>query len=213
MKAGVDKILQRVQAEYLDTLLPPRDALLARMEEHAAENGQPIADPEVAQVERILVRALRPKHIVEVGTNIGYSVVVMGRECGRDAVLETIELDSAILATAKRFVAEANLECEVRFHQGAALDVLPRLAGPFDFVFIDCVKSEYEQYLDALLPKLVPGAVIVCDNLLWGGKVAAGVHDEQTDGLRAFNRRIMADERLMSVVLPLGDGIGVSVVK
>src|SRR5213596_3593899 len=125
MKAGIDKILQRAQAVYLDTLLPLRDGLLARMEELAAERNQPIADPEVAQVERILVRALRPKHIVEVGTNIGYSVVVMGRECGREAVVETVELDREILATAKRFVAEAELQCEVRFHQGAALEVLP----------------------------------------------------------------------------------------
>ena len=213
MKAGLDKILQRAQAEYLDSLTAPRDALLARREEYAAETNQPIADAEVAQMERILVRALRPKHIVEVGTNIGYSVIAMGRECGRDAVIETIELDREILATAKRFVAEARLECEVKFHQGAALEVLPRLEGPFDFVFIDCVKSEYEQYLDQLLPKLARGAVIVCDNLLWGGKVAAGVRDASTDGLRAFNRRITTDERLMSVILPLGDGLGVSVVK
>jgi caffeoyl-CoA O-methyltransferase len=213
MKAGIDKILQRAQAEYLDTLLSPRDPLLARMEEYAAKTNQPIADPEVAQVERILVRALRPKRIIEVGTNIGYSVVVMGRECGADAVVETIELDPEILATAKRFVGEAGLKCDVKFHQGKALEVLPRLAGPFDFVFIDCVKSEYERYLDQLLPKLSPGAVIVCDNLLWGGKVAAGVHDESTDGLRAFNQRIMTDERLMSIILPVGDGVGVSLVR
>src|SRR5213075_760285 len=92
--------------EYLDTLLPPRDALLARVEEYAEERGQPIADPEVAQVERILVRALRPRRIIEVGTNIGYSVIVMGRECGRETVLETIEIDREILATGKKFVAE-----------------------------------------------------------------------------------------------------------
>jgi len=213
MKAGIDKILQRAQAEYLDTLLPPRDALLARIEEYAAERNQPIADPEVAQIERILVRALRPRRIIEVGTNIGYSVIVMGRECGRETVLETIEIDRGILATAKGFVAEAGLACEVRFHEGAALEVLARLDGPFDFVFIDCVKSEYEQYLDLLLPKLARGAVIVCDNLLWGGKVAAGVRDASTDGLRAFNQRIMTDERLQSIILPLGDGVGLSVVK
>ena len=213
MKAGIDKILQRTQAEYLDSLTPPRDALLARIEEYAAEHNHPIADPEVAQIERILVRALRPKHIVEVGTNIGYSVIVMGRECGGDAVIETIEIDRGILATAKGFVAEAALQCEVQFHEGAALEVLPRLSGPFDFVFIDCVKSEYEQYLDQLLPKLARGAVIVCDNLLWGGKVAAGVRDASTDGLRAFNRRIMSDPRLESIILPLGDGVGLSVVK
>ena len=70
MKAGIDKILQRTQAEYLDSLTPPRDALLARIEQYAAEHNHPIADPEVAQIERILVRALRPRHIIEVGTNM-----------------------------------------------------------------------------------------------------------------------------------------------
>ena len=74
MKDRVDAILDRSQAVYLESLLPPRDALLARMEEFAADEGQPIADPEVAQTMRILLRAKRPRHIVEVGTNIGYSV-------------------------------------------------------------------------------------------------------------------------------------------
>ena len=212
MKARLDAILKRSQAEYLDTLLPARDALLARMEQVASEQGQPIADPEVAQMLRILVKSAKPKRIIEVGTNIGYSVVVMGRECEADASIDTIEIDPKILATARGFVAEASLRCSVRFHQGAALDVLLRLAGPFDFVFIDCVKSEYEAYLDALLPKLVAGALIVCDNLLWGGKVAEGVHDESTDALRAFNRRITTDERLMTTVLPTGDGLGISIV-
>ena len=213
MKARLDAILQRSQAEYLDALLPARDPLLDRMERLAAEQNQPIADPEVGRMLAILVKSAKPKRIIEVGTNIGYSVVVMGRECDRHASIDTIEIDPKILATARGFVAEASLRCAVRFHQGAALDVLPRLAGPFDFVFIDCVKSEYEAYLDALLPKLVPGALIVCDNLLWGGKVAEGVHDESTDALRAFNRRITTDQRLMTTVLPTGDGLGVSIVR
>src|SRR6185369_17178859 len=119
MKAGIDKILKRTQAEYLDTLLPPRDALLARMEEYAAEHDHPIADAEVAQLERLMVRARRPQRIIEVGTDI--------------------------LAVAKKFVAEAQLPCRVKFHQGRALEVLTNLDGA-DFVFIDCVKTEYEQY-------------------------------------------------------------------
>lgn len=213
MKARLDAILKRSQAEYLDTLLPDRDPLLARMEQLAAEQGQPIADPEVAQMLRILVAMHRPARILEIGTNIGYSVVVMGRACESGASIETIELDPKILATARGFVAEAALPCSVHFHQGAALEVLPRLASPFDFVFIDCVKSEYEAYLDLLLPRLAPGAVIVCDNLLWGGKVAEGVHDPSTDALRAFNRRITTDPRLTTTILPTGDGLGVSVVR
>lgn len=186
MKDRLDAILRRNQAEYLDSLLPPRDALLEEMEKFAAENDHPIADPEVAQLIRVLVRASRPRRALEVGTNIGYSVVVIGRECDPEAVVETIEIDHNTLTTARRFVAEAELPCRVVFHEGAALDVLPRLTGPFDFAFIDCVKTEYEDYLDALLPKLERGALIVCDNLLWKGRVAAGDHDAPTDALRAF---------------------------
>jgi caffeoyl-CoA O-methyltransferase len=212
MKSRIDQVIKRVQAEYLDTLLPQREALLARMEAFAAEHNHPIADPEVGQLMRILVRARQPKHLIEVGTNIGYSVIVLGRECSPDAVIDTIELDHSILTTARGFVGEARLGCEVRFHEGAALEVLPSLAGPFDFVFIDCVKTEYEQYLDQLLPKLAMGAMIVCDNLLWGGKVGEGVHDASTDALRAFNQRLATDQRLTSIVLPVGDGVGISIV-
>jgi predicted O-methyltransferase YrrM len=212
MKRRADAILQPKQAEYLEQLTPPRDPLLARMEEFAAQHKHPIADPEVGQFLRILVAAKKPRHILEVGTNIGYSVVVMGRECGREAVLETIEINPDILAAAKRFVFEAQLVCDVRFHLGAALDVIPKLSGPFDFVFIDCVKTEYEAYLDQLLPKLPRGALIVCDNLLWGGAVAEGEHEASAEALRRFNQRIMNDPRLTSVILPLGDGTGVSVV-
>jgi caffeoyl-CoA O-methyltransferase len=212
MKDRIDAILRRNQAEYLDSLLTPRDALLEQIEKFADENDQPIADPEVAQLMRALVRMKKPRRVLEVGTNIGYSVIVIGRECEPDAVVETIEIDHNTLSTARRFVAEAVLPCRVVFHEGAALDVLPRLTGPFDFVFIDCVKTEYGDYLDALLPKLAAGAVIVCDNLLWKGRVAAGEHDAATDALRAFNKRLVTDERLMTSILPVGDGTGLSVV-
>src|SRR5688572_26524811 len=206
MKDRIDAILRRNQAEYLDTLLEPRDALLERMEKFAEEEGHPIADPEVAQFVRTVVRMKQPRRVLEIGTNIGYSVVVIGRECPADCVVETIEIDHNTLTIARRFVAEAALTSRVVFHEGVALDVLPRLTGPFDFVFIDCVKTEYEEYLDALLPKLERGAVLVADNLLWKGRVAAGDQDTETDALRRFNRRITTDRRLITSILPLGDG-------
>lgn len=212
MKDSIDVILKKPQAVYLDSLVPLRDALLERIEGFAADHSHPIADPEVAQLMRVLLRTKKPRHLLEVGTNIGYSVIVMGREVGADAVLETIEINRGTLAVARGFVKEAELECKVVFHEGAALEVIPRLTGPFDFVFIDCVKSEYEQYLDALLPLLAPGAMMVCDNLLWGGRVAEGIHDASTDGLRAFNRRITSDPRLLSTIVPVGDGTGISIV-
>jgi caffeoyl-CoA O-methyltransferase len=213
MKDRIDAILKRQQAEYLDTLTLPRDGLLVRMEEFAAEHDHPIADAEVAQLLRVLVRMRRPRRILEVGTNIGYSVIVMGRECGAECTLETIEINRGVLARAKSFVEDAQLACKVVFHEGAALDVIPKLPGTFDFVFIDCVKTEYGAYLDGLMPKLEPGAVIVCDNLLWKGQVAEGVHDASTDALRDFNRRITNDPRLLTSILPLGDGTGMSIVQ
>jgi predicted O-methyltransferase YrrM len=212
MKDRVDAILQRKQAEYLETLTPQRDALLERMEKFAAENKHPIADPEVAQLLRVLVRAKRPRRILEVGTNIGYSVVIMGRECDSQTTLETIEIDRRTLKTAREFVGEASLKCRVVFHEGAALEILPKLQGTFDFLFIDCVKTEYAQYLDTMMPKLERGALIVCDNLLWKGQVAEGIHDASTDALRAFNKRLATDRRLVTSILPLGDGTGISAV-
>jgi predicted O-methyltransferase YrrM len=212
MKDAIDAILRRSQAEYLERLLPDRDALLERMETFAREENQPIADPEVAQLMRVLLRVKRPKRLIEVGTNIGYSVIVMGRELDADSTIETIEIDRPTLETARKFVAEAALTARVVFHEGAALDVLKQLEGPFDFVFIDCVKSEYGDYLEAIVPKCSQGAVIVYDNLLWKGRVAEGAHDVSTDALREFNARITRDPRLATTILPVGDGTGISVV-
>ena len=217
MKDRIDAILRRPQAEYLEALLPPRDALLARIEAFAAEHGHPIADPEVAQLERILVRVRKPKRIVEVGTNIGYSVIVMGRELDAGSVLETIEIDRRTLEVARGFVAEAGLSCHVVFHEGPALEVLSRLEGPIDLAFIDCVKTEYGDYLDRLLPRMASGSVIICDNLLWKGQVAEGPRSESetrsTAALSAFNERITRDPRLLTTVLAVGDGVGISIVR
>lgn len=215
MKDRIDAILQRRQAEYLEALIPARDALLERIEELAAVEGHPIADPEVAQVMRILVRLRRPARILEIGTNVGYSVIVMGRECDESAVIETIEIDRETLAVARRFVAEAGLAPRVIFHEGAALDVLPRLDGAFDLVFIDCVKTEYGDYLDHIMPKLRDGALIVADNVLWKGQVAEGARAERerasTGAIAAFNARITSDPRLLTTILPVSDGLSVSV--
>lgn len=211
MKSSSDAIIHSVQARYLDALIPSRDSLLFEIESYAKEHRQPIADPEVAQLMRILVRAHRPKHLLEIGTNIGYSVVVLGREVDSDAKIESIEIDAATLEVATAFVRRAALAPEVVFHNGAALDVLPKLEGPFDFIFIDCVKTEYEQYVDLILPKLQSGGLIVFDNLLWKGEVAKGETSPEARALAALNQRIMTDPELVSIVLPLSDGVGLSV--
>jgi predicted O-methyltransferase YrrM len=213
MRDRIDAILHRRQAEYLQQLLPAPDPLLAEIEHLAREEGHPIADPDLAQLLRVLVRIHRPKRVLEIGTNIGYAVVVMGRELQRGDALETIELDAEILATARSFARRAELKAEVIFHHGEALAILPNLPGTFDLVYIDCVKTEYGDYLDRILPRMRPGGVIVADNVLWKGRVAAGERDASTEAIRRFNERITTHPDLASIILPIGDGASVSVVR
>ena len=91
----------------------------------------------------------------------------------------------------------------------------PSLAGPFDLVFIDALKDEYLDYLEALVPRLAPGALIAADNVLWSGHVAAGgpAADDATTALRAFDAAVLADPRFAATILPVGDGLLVATVR
>lgn len=217
MKDRIDAILRPAQAEYLEGLIPPRDELLERIEAFADEHDHPIADPEVAQTIRILLRVHKPRRVLEVGTNIGYSVIVMGRELAPDAVIETVEIDPEIVALAKAFVAEAGIACGVVYHEGPAIEILAQLEGTFDFVFIDCVKTEYLQYLDLVLPHMAAGGLILADNVLWKGQVAEGAaapsQIASTAAIGVFNQALVTDERLTTIILPIGDGLSVSYVR
>jgi predicted O-methyltransferase YrrM len=159
-----------------------------------------------------LVAFAQAKRVVEVGTFTGWSTIAMARALPPGGSIVTCDINEETTTVARRYAEEAGVADRVDFRLGPAVETLATLEGPFDFAFIDCVKTEYEAYLDALLPKLERGAVIVCDNLLWKGRVAAGDHDAPTDALRAFNQRIATDERLVTNILPVGDGTGVSVV-
>src|SRR5439155_24394210 len=101
---------------------------------------------------------------------------------------------------------------KVQVHEGAALDVLPRLKGPYDLAFLDAVKAEYPRYLDHALPTVRVGGIVAADNLFWQGRVwDAKADDADTRGVREYTRRVLEDERLASALVPSEDGLGVSV--
>jgi len=137
----------------------------------------------------------------------GHTVRVAG---GR---IDTIDPDRSRTDRARRYWLRAGVTDRVRVINEPALRVLPRLAPGIEFAFIDAIKTEYLAYLDALLPKMAPGGMITVDNVLWSGRVAAGVHDEDTDALRAFNERFLRHEQLEATVVPVGDGLGIGVVR
>jgi predicted O-methyltransferase YrrM len=212
MKDRADAVLRAMQAAYLERLLPPRDALLTEMEAWSAAHDVPSSDPEVGRLLGILARACSVRRVLEVGTAIGYGTLCLARAAA-DARIVTIDADPERLRLARGFLERGGVLDRVELVEGAALAVLPRLAPPFDLVYLDAVKEEYRRYLDAVVPMVTVGGVVVVDNLLWKGRVAEPPPDPDraADAIRAFNGYLMMHPQLLSLVLPLGDGVGVAV--
>ena len=215
MKASIDAIIQREQAEYLDKLMPESTGLLAEMESYAAEHRVPIADREVALFLEITARAIKARRVLECGMAIGYSVIHLARGMADGGLVVTIEPNDKMIQAAEGFLSRAGVRQPVQIEKGYALEVIPRLEETFDLVFIDAVKEEYRGYLDLALPKLREGGVVICDNLLWGGQVAGEINSpdqkSSTEALREFNRYFVNHPQLQAEVLPVGDGLGYGV--
>ncbi|MFL6201162.1 MAG: O-methyltransferase [Thermoanaerobaculia bacterium] len=211
MKEGPGLLLLPRQERYLERLLPPRDPLLREMEERAAQEDIPISDPEIGRFLGILARATGARLIVEIGTAIGYGALCLARGAPEARVI-SIDTDPQRLAAARGYLERAGVAGRVELIEGAALEVLSRLPGPFDLAYVDAVKKEYRRYLDQLVPKLRVGGVVALDNLLWKGRVAdpPDEDDPDADALRAFNGYLMMHPQLQAVVLPFGDGLGVA---
>ena len=211
MKAKLDAIIQRDQAEYLDQLMTQNDPLLAEMEAYAAEHKVPIADREVARFLEITARASGARKVLEIGMAIGYSVVHLARGVGEQGTVVTIEPNEEMIRAASGFLKRAGVLDRVEIERGKALEVMPTLEETFDLLFIDAVKEEYSQYLDLGLQRLRTGGVVIADNLLWGGRVARDDKESSTVALREFNRYFLNHPQLLAEVLSVGDGLGYAV--
>ncbi|MGH9903439.1 MAG: O-methyltransferase [Pyrinomonadaceae bacterium] len=215
MKARLDAIIRPEQAEYLDRLLPSSTGLIEEMERFAAERRVPIADREVATFLEITARATAARRVLEIGMAIGYSVIHLARALPEGGQVVTIEPDEEMIRLAEGYFDRANLRARVRIERGRALEVIPRLEGPFDIVYLDAVKEEYGDYLELSLPLLREGGVVIADNLLWGGQVAGEVRSADqtasTQALREFNQRFVRHPQLRAEVLSVGDGLGYGV--
>jgi len=214
MKARVDAIIQREQAEYLDGLHTQTDLLLREMEEYAAEHRVPIADREVARFLEITARAIGAHRVLEIGMAIGYSVIHLARGMADYGSVVTIEPNEEMIRVATGFFQRSIYLDRVQLARGKALDLMPGFVETYDLLYIDAVKEEYKQYLDLGLPRLREGGVVVVDNLLWGGRVAqpASPDDESsTTALREFNQYFINHPQLRSEILSVGDGLGYAV--
>ena len=165
--------------------------------------------------------AANRRRVVEIGTAIGYSTLWMGLALPTGATIVTIDPDRARTDRARGFWRAAGLpDDRVSVVNAPALEALagstPELAGPFDMVFIDALKHEYLAYLDALMDRLTPGAVVVADNVLWSGRTSGArpsVPGDGSDALREFCARGSADPAFETAILPIGDGILVATLR
>jgi predicted O-methyltransferase YrrM len=203
---------------YLSQLRAEPDPVLAEMEAHGARDGIPIVVPETGQLLHTLVLAAGARRILEVGTAIGVSTLYMARALPEDGVIVSFDIDSGRQAAAREYLDRAGLGGRVDLRLQDAREGLQELEPPFDFAFIDGTKAEYLDYFEQLIPLLGRGAVLAVDNVLMSGTVAEGQsdghwRDDQIASQRAFNARLLADERLTGTVTPVGDGVLVAVVR
>jgi predicted O-methyltransferase YrrM len=201
---------------YLHETRPAADALLAEMEAHGARDRVPIVAPATGRLLEVLARAAGARRIVEIGTAIGVSALYLARALPAGGELVSFEIDPARHATASDYLARAGLDVRLDLRLQDALEGLRSLDGPFDVAFLDAAKGEYGAYLDATLPLLRPGALVIVDNVLMSGTVASGrAAGHWTDAdiatARDVNRRLVESADLLGTVTPVGDGVGIAV--
>ena len=210
-------ILDPVVGDYLATLYPPSDPLLQEMERQGEADGVPIVLKDGGLALGVLARAVGARRVVECGTAIGVSTLHLARAVGAGGEVITFDVDPDRQATARAYLERAGVADRVDLRLQPALDGLRGVEGPFDLAFIDAIKSEYAGYVELVLPKLRVGGMLVIDNALMGGSVAAGTRAEggwsqrDIDALRELNAALVARDDLATVVLPVADGMTIAV--
>jgi predicted O-methyltransferase YrrM len=217
--APMDAELSERLSDYTNRLFAPEDTVLAELGRRtAASDEAPMQiTAEVGQLLHVLALAVGARRILEVGTLFGYSAIWLGRALPPEGRLICLEADASRAAEARDWLARAGLSSIAEVRVGPALSLLPELPTrpPFDVAFLDAAKSEYPLYLDWALKLVRPGGLILADNTLIAGApvVDEDAHDPGIQGVREFNRRIASDPRLASTVLPVREGVSVSLVR
>lgn len=212
-------IYQQVD-DYISGLVAPEDEALSAARAASLEAGLPDIAISAAEGKflHVLARAIRAERILEIGTLGGYSTIWLARALPPHGHLITIEVDPHHAGVAQSNIARANLADRIEVRVGGALDVLPTLAGPFDFVFIDADKETYVEYFEWAVRLARPGTLIVADNVVRKGEVvAADSADPRVIGARRFNAALGQNRAVSAAIIQTvgakgHDGMAVAVV-
>jgi caffeoyl-CoA O-methyltransferase len=198
--------------EYAVAHTSPEPALFATLaEETRASTSAPtmMVGTLEGRFLSFVVAMLRPQLVLEIGTFTGYSALSMAESLPPGGRIITCDISEEHVAIARRHIEASPYGDRIEIKVGPALDTVRGLDGPFDLAFIDADKTGYLDYYEAIVPKLAERGVIAVDNVLWSGRVVgdAARDDEDTAALQRFNDHVVADERVVCVMLPLRDGV------
>ncbi len=187
---------------------------IEQIRQKAILNHIPIIMDETLQEVGKILQELNPKTILEIGTAVGYSAIRFSKYLSEDGYIDTIERDSERVKEAKQNIANLNLENKIHIFEGDALEILPKLNGPYDVVFIDAAKGKYPIFLNEALRMLRNNGIILADNVLYKGYVMSDYnkHKQRTAvrGLREFLKNLQENKNLSTEILETGDGLAIS---
>jgi len=198
--------------EYLYSLLPVRDDVLAEIEAEAIERKIPIVGPAVARILYQLALMIRAKTIFELGSAIGYSTIWWARAVGEGGRVIYTDSDRKNADQARRYFDRAGVGKQITVKVGDALELLSEDKQEYDIIFNDVDKEDYPRVFKLALPRLRKGGLFVTDNVLWSGKVTQkNPSDARTKAIQEFNLMLYNSPDLFTTILPIRDGVAVAV--
>jgi caffeoyl-CoA O-methyltransferase len=197
---------------YLEANRPPSDPTLRAMEEYGEKRNFPSLGPQCGRVLYALTAISKAKKIFELGSGYGYSMYWMAKAMADGGLVIGTDRDPENAAAAREYFRQGGLLERTDLRTGDAVSLFAAESGPFDIVVCDIDKERYPDILELAKPRLRPGGMLVADNLLRAGKILdASLSDPATNGIREFTRRIFGDPDFFSVIVPLRDGLSISV--
>lgn len=210
-------IVEERLSTYINSLDRGNPSFLLELEEEAHKNHVPVIRRETQNLLRLLLAMNRPKRILEVGTAVGFSALLMEYYNPAECKITTIENYGKRIPVARENFMRAGKENVIQLLEGDAGEVMKGLAGPFDFIFMDAAKGQYIHFLPEVLRLLRPGGILVSDNVLQDGDILeshfAVARRNRTihKRMRSYLYELTHKDELTTCVLPIGDGVTVSV--
>lgn len=200
--------------DYLYSMLPKRDEVLAEMEDYATEHNVPIVGPAVARVLQQLALMINARTVFELGSAIGYSTVWWARAVGEKGRVIYTDGDSKNAQRARGYFQRAGVSNQITLHTGDALEFLSEQKQEFDIIFNDVDKEDYPRVLRLVAPRLRKGGLFITDNVLWSGRVVEkNPTDARTKAILDFNRKLYDAKEFYTTMLPIRDGLAVALKK